>query len=278
MTNTGSNGQPQRVPSQVERIPTAAQRIERRRRRQRRRLLPLALLLVIIAGVITWELNAGTSAKAPPALAASTTTSTSLPPTTTTSTTDPGLLPQTSVEPPIDASLQTALAPLWSAIVTGSPAVAQPVFFPQTAYLQMKMGQIPDPASDYSGRLIAFYDLDIAAYHQALGTGAATAKLLGVDAAPADAAYVPAGACENGIGYWHLPGVRFVYEEGGSEQSFAVASLISCAACGTWSTSGPTPAPPTSAPSISPPTGPAPRGQLEVVERIDRRRDRPCRR
>lgn len=227
VTNTGSNGEPQRVPSQVERTPTAAQRIERRRRRQRRRLLPLALLLVIIAGVITWQLDAGTSAKAPHALAASTTTSTSLPPTTTTSTTDPGLLPQTSVEPPIDASLQTALAPLWSAIVTGSPPVAQPVFFPQTAYLQMKMGQIPDPASDYSGRLLAFYDLDIAAYHQALGTGAATAKLLGVDAAATDAAYVPAGTCENGIGYWHLPGVRFVYEEGGNEQSFAVASLIS---------------------------------------------------
>ena len=131
------------------------------------------------------------------------------------------------MEPPINASLQTALAPLWSAIVTGSPPVAQAVFFPQTAYLQMKMGQIPDPASDYAGRLIAFYDLDIAAYHQALGPGAATAKLLGVNAAATDAAYIPAGDCENGIGYWHLPGVRFVYEVGGTEQSFAVASLIS---------------------------------------------------
>ena len=37
------------------------------------------------------------------------------------------------------------LTPLWSGIVTGSPPVAQPVFFPQTAYLQMKTGQIPGP-------------------------------------------------------------------------------------------------------------------------------------
>jgi hypothetical protein len=131
------------------------------------------------------------------------------------------------VEPPVDASLQTSLDPLWSAFVTDSVPTALSVFFPQTAYLQMKMGEIADPASDYSDRLIALYKLDIVAYHQALGSGAATAKLLSVSASAPDAAYIPPGVCENGIGYWHLPGVRFVYEEGGNEQSFAVASMIS---------------------------------------------------
>ena len=56
---------------------------------------------------------------------------------------------------------------------------------------------------------------------------ASTAKLLSVNASASDAAYIPPGACENKIGYWHLPGVRFVYQVGGSVQSFAVASLIS---------------------------------------------------
>jgi len=160
------------------------------------------------------------------AIAPSTTTTSTLPATTTT-TTDPGLLPQTAVEPPIDGSLQTRLAPLWTAIVTGSAPSALPAFFPQTAYVQMKTGQISDPTSDYTNRLIAFYDLDIAAYHAQLGAGASTAQLVSVNATPSDAAYIPPGSCENAIGYWHLPGVRIVYDEGGGEQSFAVASLIS---------------------------------------------------
>jgi hypothetical protein len=155
----------------------------------------------------------------------STTTTTTIPPTT--STTDPGLLPQTAAEPPVDASLQTTLAPLWTAIVSDSVDPALAVFFPQTAYLQMKTGVLAYPASDYAGRLVAFYRLDIPAYHQALGPAASTAKLLMVSASAADAAYIPPGTCENRIGYWHLPGARFVYQVEGVEQSFAVASLIS---------------------------------------------------
>ncbi len=155
---------------------------------------------------------------------AATTTTTTVPATTTT---DPGLLPQTAAEPPVDASLQTTLAPLWNAIVSGSVDPALGVFFPETAYLQMKTGVLAEPASDYADRLIAFFNLDIPAYHQALGPDASTAKLLSVSASAADASYIPPGACENKIGYWHLPGVRFVYQVGGSEQSFAVASLIS---------------------------------------------------
>jgi hypothetical protein len=151
-----------------------------------------------------------------------------VPPTTsTTSTTDPGLLPQTATEPPIDASLQTTLAPLWSAIVTGSVTQGLGVFFPESAYLQMKTGVLPNPTSDFQGRLIAFYQLDIAAYHQALGPDTASAKLISVNASAADAAYIRPGTCENLIGYWHLPGVRLVYQVGGTEQSFGVASLIS---------------------------------------------------
>ncbi len=156
---------------------------------------------------------------------AGTSTSNTGPPMATT-TTDPGLLPQTSVEPPVDASLRTTLAPLWSAIVSGSIATGLPVFFPQSSYLQMKSGTLSNPAADYTDRLIAFYGLDIAAYHQMLVAGATT-TLIAINATASDAAWIPAGSCENRIGYWHLPGVRLVYEVGGTVRSFAVASLIS---------------------------------------------------
>ena len=198
------------------------------RQRPRGGRWPAAAAGAVLAAAI---LTGCASAKAPVALApatsttTSTTTTTTLAPTTT--TTDPGLLPQTATEPPVDASLQTTLAPLWTAIVNGSADPALSAFFPQTAYLQMKTGMLPDPASDYADRLIAFYRLDIAAYHQALGADASSAKLLSVSAAAADAAYIPPGSCENLIGYWHLPGARFVYQVGGSVESFAVASLIS---------------------------------------------------
>ena len=127
----------------------------------------------------------------------------------------------------MDTSLQTMLAPLWTAIVSGSVDPALTVFFPQNAYLQMKTGVLADPVSDYADRLIAFYRLDIAAYHETLGPAASTVKLLAVNASASDAAYIAPGACENRIGYWHLPGARFVYQIGGSVQSFGVASLIS---------------------------------------------------
>jgi len=142
-------------------------------------------------------------------------------------TTDPGQLPQTETEPPVDNRLTSTLTPLWSAITSGAAAGARGEFFPETAYLQMKSGLLPDPSTDYTDRLIAFYNLDLAAYHHALGAGAATAALVGADADAADAAWIPPGACENRIGYWHLPGVRLVYREAGTIRSFAVASLIS---------------------------------------------------
>jgi len=155
-----------------------------------------------------------------------TTTTTTRPPSTTTAI-DPGLLPQTVAEPPVGASLRRALEPLWDAIVANSAEQALPVFFPEPAYLRMKEGLLPDPAADYVDRLIGFYRVDIAAYHQALGALVESTKLLSVNGSAVDAEWIPPGACENLIGYWHLPGVRLVYAQDGVVRSFAVASLIS---------------------------------------------------
>lgn len=116
---------------------------------------------------------------------------------------------------------------LWTAIVSDDPDPALGVFFPRSAYLKMKTGVIPNPSGDYSDRLVAFYRLDIAAYHDYLGPGASEARLVTVSADTSYARWISPGYCENTIGYWHLPGVRLVYSENGAVHSFAVASLIS---------------------------------------------------
>jgi hypothetical protein len=168
----------------------------------------------------------GAASTPPPhSSAATATTSTTEPPVTT--TVDPGLLPQTTAEPDSGAALDASVGVLWNAIVAGTSDPALSVFFPRTAYLRMKTGIIPNPAGDYVDRLVAFYRLDIHAYHAYLGSGAAGARLVGVDSDTAYASWIPPGSCENLIGYWHLPGVRLVYSEAGVVNSFAVASLIS---------------------------------------------------
>ena len=123
--------------------------------------------------------------------------------------------------------LNAQMATLFDAIKADQPSSGLSVFFPESAYLSMKTGVLPDPSSDYEDRLIAFFNLDVSAYHQALGSDPAGATLTEVLTDPQAAAWIEPGTCENEIGYWHLPGVRLVYKEGGVTSSFAVASLIS---------------------------------------------------
>ena len=119
------------------------------------------------------------------------------------------------------------MAILFQAIKSDRPADAMPVFFPKSAYVSMKTGILPDPAGDYESRLIAFFNLDVSAYHQELGPDPESATLTQVLTDPQAAAWIEPGTCENKVGYWHLPGVRLVYKQGGVTSSFAVASLIS---------------------------------------------------
>ncbi len=140
---------------------------------------------------------------------------------------DPGTLPQTMVEPPsTDAELAVRLAPLFGAMLRNATNTASGYFFPETAYVAMKTGELPDPALDYRDRLLAFYGLDLAVYHQAL-SGKAVVHMVAVHGPQGAARWIYPGECENRIGYWHLPGVRFVYRQGSVTKSFAIASLIS---------------------------------------------------
>jgi hypothetical protein len=141
-------------------------------------------------------------------------------------TSNPGELPQTTAEPSFATPLTHQMQILATAIKTDSPNLGETVFFPSAAYVNMKTGEIPAPASDYVDRLIAFYKLDLEAYQERLYTRAKT-TFVRVRANPADAAWISPGVCENRIGYWHVPGVRLEFIRDSRVVSVAVASLIS---------------------------------------------------
>ncbi|HTU76940.1 MAG TPA: hypothetical protein VMG38_25805 [Trebonia sp.] len=126
-------------------------------------------------------------------------------------------MPKTS-----DAAFRNLTADLWLAVTTGNPAYAQPAFFPETAYVQVKA--IADQAADWKGRLWGELALDVAAAHRVVGGGA---RLVAVVVPAQYATWVPAGACYNKVGYWHVPGARVEYRKGGQESSLGIASLIS---------------------------------------------------
>jgi hypothetical protein len=110
----------------------------------------------------------------------------------------------------------------WLAVTTGNADYAQPAFFPEKAYEQVKA--ITDPDYDWRTRLWGEFTLDIAAVRPLIGRDA---RLVTVIVPGQYAIWVPPGACYNNIGYWHVPGARVVYERDGVTRSFGITSLIS---------------------------------------------------
>ena len=134
-----------------------------------------------------------------------------------------GTLPQTSALPKTNAAaFDNAVHDLWLAIATGNPGYARPAFFPEKAYEQVKA--IAYPESDWQGRLWLDFTLDVAAVHKLIKPGATLTKVI---TPTGYEQWIPAGACYNSTGYWHLPGSRMVYREGGVTHSFGIASFIS---------------------------------------------------
>ena len=195
---------------------------------RRRQMVAAAAVVTVIALAVLLMTSLLGSSPAP-----TTTTTTTVRPTTTTqapttTTTDAGLLPQTNQEPPTDSpSLTSRLAPMFHAIQGDNHALAMTVFFPESAYLQMKTGVLSNPAGDYQSRLVAFLDLDLATYQASLEPSPAATTLQVVNANSSLAHWVAPGTCENKMGYWHLPNVRMVYTQAGVTKSFGIASLIS---------------------------------------------------
>jgi hypothetical protein len=134
-----------------------------------------------------------------------------------------GALPQTQALPHTgDVAFSHVIHDFWLALTTGNPNYAKPAFFPEKAYAQVKA--IADPNSDWQYRLWYDFTLDLAAVRPLIGKNA---KLLKIVVPVQYAVWVPPGACYNNIGYWHVPGSRVVYEQGGVTRSFGIASFIS---------------------------------------------------
>lgn len=135
-------------------------------------------------------------------------------------------LVQTSAFPSGQAAqFQTEMRALWAGIASGSARMALAAFFPRAAYIQLKA--VSNPAADYQDRLLAHFSFDIAAAHRYVSAAGSPAHLLYVALHPANAAWIDPGSCWNRIGYWHLPGARLVYSQGGHVRSIGIASLIS---------------------------------------------------
>ena len=136
---------------------------------------------------------------------------------------DAGTLPQTQQLPSsTDTAFKNAIHDIWLAITSGNPDYALPAFFPEKAYEQVKA--IADPDSDWRSRLWYDFTLDVAALRPYVSPHA---KLLRVIFPSLYTAWVLPGGCYNNIGYWHAPGTRVVYEQGGVTRSFGIASFIS---------------------------------------------------
>jgi len=127
---------------------------------------------------------------------------------------------------PSTSAINAQLGPaLFRALQTSNATLAQSLFYPEAAYISLKTGQLAAPAGDYTNRLLAFFNLDVVAYHQLLASGG-PAHYLRTVVDPGLATWIAPGVCENGSGYWHEPPIRLVYRQAGVVKSFAVNSLI----------------------------------------------------
>ena len=131
--------------------------------------------------------------------------------------------PQTTTFPKTSSTaFGNATHDIWLAITTDDPDYAEPAFFPEKAYEQIKA--IGDPGSDWTNRLWLDFTLDLAAAHKLVKPGATLVKF---EVPTQYAQWVPPGACYNSAGYWHVPGTRVVYRQDGTTLSFGIASFIS---------------------------------------------------
>lgn len=139
---------------------------------------------------------------------------------------DAGSLPQTATKPSANTETFAAeMALLWAAVQQDRPSLAFPAFFPLSAYLQVKA--LPNDNYDWHTRLYGQFAADVQAAHQLLGPDPASAHLVETLVPSWQAGWIVPGTCYNAGSYWHVPGSRMVYEQGGREASFGIASLIS---------------------------------------------------
>jgi hypothetical protein len=204
----------------------ARRRADDRRRAVRRRRAGAGATLVALVALVVWALGPSGSPAARHSVRHRTTAHARVSSPLRRAAPSPGSRPQTHAYPSgTSAQFKALMAKLWSGVVHDSLATALPAFFPEGAYVQLKA--IASASSDWTGRLVHDYALDIGAAHALLGSGARHARLLAVDVPSSYGHWIPPGICYNGIGYYEMPNARIVYSEGGQTRSFGIASMIS---------------------------------------------------
>jgi hypothetical protein len=142
---------------------------------------------------------------------------------------DAASLPQTHDLPPASSpELDARARLLWEAIVEDDPARAMPLFFPLSAYEQVK--NVANPAADWKHRLVAAYGRDIHALHLRLGTsrGDTGAEFVALEIPEGASRWVNPGEEYNRMGYYRVFGSKLRYQIGGGRtQAFDIKSLIS---------------------------------------------------
>ena len=138
---------------------------------------------------------------------------------------DPRSLPTNTFPSTDSPPFQSEMTALWRGIVSDSPTMALPAFFPEHAYEQLKA--ISDAQGDYEDRLVHDYSLDITAAHNLLGANPSSAVLVAVDVPEHYGHWVSPGVCDNRTGYFEVANSRVVYQQGDVTHSFGIASLIS---------------------------------------------------
>ena len=109
--------------------------------------------------------------------------------------------------------------------MSGNPETALPFFFPLGAYRQVKA--ISDVDGDYNNRLVANYELDIAALHKSLGATAGQAQFVEVQVPSAAAQWIKPGVEYNKGAYWRVYDSTVIYTVNGQRRSFPIKSMIS---------------------------------------------------
>ena len=198
------------------------------RRRHKRLATTITVAVAIVAVAVTIATTGGNTSHDGSNTRADVTgkTSTTSTPASTTSTVPVGALPQTEAMPSATSpQFLTNMQALWSGITKNSAVLAQPAFFPEGAYLQVKT--LPADAVDYQERLVGQYALDIGAAHSLLGSDAPTATFVSVIIPSGNVHWVTPNSCQNQIGYYEVGNARLVYNAGGATQSIGIASMIS---------------------------------------------------
>jgi hypothetical protein len=201
--------------------------------RRRRRVAGLTLVVIIAAAAALIDSVNGGSPAAGPRSAANAPRRIAAPTSAPRPAThvhppapSPGSLPQTHTYPSgRSARFKSLMASLWAGVVRDSPAAALAAFFPKGAYAQLKA--IASASSDWTGRLVRDYGLDIAAAHALLGRDAARARLITVEVPSSYGHWIEPGVCDNSVGYYEMPNARVLYREDGQIRSFGIASMIS---------------------------------------------------